>query len=102
MKKIARGCASQCYPSRVHGIPTYDRVTFMLKTLRNEHIYLAVTKNRDVRAPWLGRNFQGLIQENHEINIRVLHSVVLRTYCLDVSDHILYRAKNFALGIGEK
>ncbi|KAL5852238.1 hypothetical protein ACOSQ3_007356 [Xanthoceras sorbifolium] len=101
-RRITCGCATQGCPWRVHGSPTYDRVAFMLKTLRNEHTYLAVTKNKDVRAHWLGRKFQGLIQENPEINIRVLHSVVLMTCGLDMPDHTLYRTKNFVLGIEEK
>ncbi|KAL5743441.1 hypothetical protein ACOSQ2_026557 [Xanthoceras sorbifolium] len=101
-RRITFGCATQGCPWRVHGSPTYDRVTFMLKTLRNEHTCLAVTKNRDVRAPWLGKKFQGVIQENPGMNIRILHSIVLRTCGLDVPDHTLYRAKNYALCIGEK
>ncbi|KAL5735084.1 hypothetical protein ACOSP7_032945 [Xanthoceras sorbifolium] len=101
-RRITFGCATQGCPWRVHGSPTYDRVTFMLKTLRNEHTCLAVTKNRDVRAPWLGKKFQGVIQENPGMSIRILHSIVLRTCGLDVPDHTLYRAKNYALCIEEK
>ncbi|KAL5847420.1 hypothetical protein ACOSQ3_010944 [Xanthoceras sorbifolium] len=93
-RRITCGCATQGCPWRVHGSPTYDRVTFMLMG--------SVTKNRDVRAPWLGKKFQGVIQENPGMNIRILHSIVLRTCGLDVPDHTLYRAKNYALCIGEK
>ncbi|KAH7550623.1 hypothetical protein JRO89_XS13G0233500 [Xanthoceras sorbifolium] len=59
--RITCGCATQGCPWRVHGSPTYDRVTFM-----------------------------------------ILHSIVLRTCSLDVPDHTLYKAKNYALCIGEK
>ncbi|KAL5737139.1 hypothetical protein ACOSQ2_031927 [Xanthoceras sorbifolium] len=99
---ITCGCVTQSCPWRVQGSPTYNYVTFMLKTLRNEHTCPAVTKNRDMKAPWPGRKLQGLIQENPKINIRVLHFVVLRTCGLDMLDHTLYRTKNFALGIREK
>ncbi|KAL5813605.1 hypothetical protein ACOSQ3_024375 [Xanthoceras sorbifolium] len=87
-RRITCGCATQGYPWRVHPLES--------------HTCLAVTKNRDVRAPWLGKKFQGVIQENPGMNIRILHSIVLRTCGLDVPDHTLYRAKNYALCIGEK
>ncbi|KAH7575276.1 hypothetical protein JRO89_XS02G0074000 [Xanthoceras sorbifolium] len=100
-KRITCSCRVEGCPWRVRGSSTKDRITFMLKTFRDEHNCLVVTKNRDVRALWLGRKFKGIIQENPDINIRVLHSIVLRTYGLDVPDHTLYRAKKFALNIGD-
>ncbi|KAH7565113.1 hypothetical protein JRO89_XS09G0136100 [Xanthoceras sorbifolium] len=72
-------------------------VSYMLKNLRNEHTCLEITKNRDADSSCLGKKFQDLIKENSQINIRVLHSMVLRTCGLDVSDHTLYRAQRYAI-----
>ena len=62
--RITVGCEAQGYPWRVHDSPTFDRVTYMLKTLRNDHSCLAVPKNRDVTSVWLGKRFELLIKEN--------------------------------------
>ncbi|KAK0582881.1 hypothetical protein LWI29_030728 [Acer saccharum] len=91
-----RGETNGC-PWRAHDSPTFDRVTYMLKTLRNAHNCLAVPKNRDVTSVWLGKRFELLIKENLDINIRVLGSVILRQCRVNVPDHTLYRAKKFKL-----
>ncbi|TXG72727.1 hypothetical protein EZV62_001306 [Acer yangbiense] len=101
-RRITYGCEANGCPWRAHGSPTFDRVTYMLKTLRNSHNCLAVPKNRDVTSAWLGKRFELLIKENPDINIRVLGSVILRQCGVNVPDHTLYRAKKYALNIGSE
>ncbi|KAK0590050.1 hypothetical protein LWI29_022158 [Acer saccharum] len=59
----------------------------MLKTLNNEHNCLAVAKNKEVTSSWIGKRFEALIKENPQMNIQVLHSVVLRACGVSVPDH---------------
>ncbi|KAL5855076.1 hypothetical protein ACOSQ4_004878 [Xanthoceras sorbifolium] len=101
-KMITCGCKGAGYPWRVNGNTTQDRVTYMLKTLRNEHTCLAITKNGDANSFCLGKKFQDLIKESPQISIRVLNAVVLRTCRLDVNDHTLYRAKRYVMKIGSQ
>ncbi|KAI9198752.1 hypothetical protein LWI28_021573 [Acer negundo] len=98
-RRITYGCEANGCHWRAHGSPTFDRVTYMLKTLRNAHNCLAVPKNKDVTLVWLGKRFELLIKENPNINIRVLSSVILRQCGFNVPDHTLYRAKKYALNI---
>ncbi|TXG47749.1 hypothetical protein EZV62_027043 [Acer yangbiense] len=100
--RITVGCESQGCHWRVHGSPTFDRVTYMLKTLRNDHNCLAVSKNMDVTSIWLGKRFQMLIKENPNMHIKVLGSVILRQCGVEVPDHTLYRAKRYALNIRDE
>ncbi|TXG51605.1 hypothetical protein EZV62_024129 [Acer yangbiense] len=100
--RITYGCEANGYPWQVHGSPTCDRFTYMLKTLKNDHNCLAVPKNRDVTSVWLGKRFELLIKENPDINIKVLGSVILRQCRVNVPDHTLYRAKKYALNIGSE
>ncbi|KAK2662706.1 hypothetical protein Ddye_001280 [Dipteronia dyeriana] len=99
-RRITYGCEANSCLWRVHGSPTSDRITYILKTLTNDHNYLAVPKNRDVTSSWFGKRFELIIKENPDINIRVLGSVILRQYGVHVPDHTLYRAKKYALNIG--
>ncbi|TXG57248.1 hypothetical protein EZV62_018561 [Acer yangbiense] len=101
-RRITYGCEANGCLWRAHGSPTFDRVTYMLKTLRNAHNCLAVPKNRDVTSIWLGKRFELLIKENPDINIRVLGSVILRQCGVNVPDHTLYRANKYALNIGSE
>ncbi|TXG60945.1 hypothetical protein EZV62_012308 [Acer yangbiense] len=101
-RRITYGCEANGCPWRAHGSPTFDRVTYMLKTLRNSHNCLAIPKNRDVTSAWLGKRFELLIKENPDINIRVLGSVILRQCGVSVPDHTLFRAKKYALNIGSE
>ncbi|KAK3198567.1 hypothetical protein Dsin_021982 [Dipteronia sinensis] len=96
--RITYKCEAECCPWRVHGSPTFDRVTYMLKTLRNMHTYLSMTKNRDANSIWFGKKFEAFIKEN----IKVLGSVVLRQCGINVPNHTLYRAKRYALNIRDE
>ncbi|KAL5744179.1 hypothetical protein ACOSQ2_027295 [Xanthoceras sorbifolium] len=87
---------------RVHGSPTYDRVSYMLKTLKDEHNCLSVDTNKDVTSNWIGEKFKKLIKENPYMNINVLGSIVLRNFGVTVPDHTLYRAKTYTLNIGNE
>ncbi|KAI9164792.1 hypothetical protein LWI28_002184 [Acer negundo] len=100
--RITYGCEANVCHWRAHGSPTFDRVTYMLKTLRNAYNCLTVPKNKDVTSVWLGKRFELLIKENPDINIRVLGSVILRQCGVNVPDHTLYRAKKYALNIGSE
>ncbi|KAK2654446.1 hypothetical protein Ddye_014302 [Dipteronia dyeriana] len=77
-KMITYKCEAEGYLWRVHGSPTFDRVTYMLKTLRNMHTCLSVTRNRDANSVWLGKKLEAFIKENPDANIKVLGSVILR------------------------
>ncbi|TXG51874.1 hypothetical protein EZV62_021043 [Acer yangbiense] len=101
-KRITNGCKAEGCQWRVHGSPTYDGITYMLKTLRPKHDCLSVVKNKDITARWLRKRFETLIKDNPDMNIRVLASIVLRNIGVYVPDHTLYRAKRFALKIGDK
>ncbi|TXG69601.1 hypothetical protein EZV62_004536 [Acer yangbiense] len=101
-KRITNGCKVKGCQLRVHGSPTYDGITYMLKTLKPKRDCLSVVKNKDITARWLGKRFETLIKDNPDMNIRVLASIVLRNIRVYVPDHTLYRAKRFALKIGDK
>ncbi|KAK2662250.1 hypothetical protein Ddye_000824 [Dipteronia dyeriana] len=98
--RIISSCDTKGCQWRVHGSPTYDRTTYMLKTLINEHNCLAVSKNKDVTSAWIGKKFETLIKENPQMNIEVLSSIVLRSCGVNVPKYTLYRAKRYALDIG--
>ncbi|KAL5774309.1 hypothetical protein ACOSP7_011866 [Xanthoceras sorbifolium] len=100
-RRVTCGCEVEGCPWRVHGSPTYDRVTYMLKTFNNVHTCLSVPKNKDVSARWIGKKFESIIKDNPGINVRVLQSIVLRKYGVQVPDYTLHRAKKFALARGE-
>ncbi|KAK4835153.1 hypothetical protein QYF36_006018 [Acer negundo] len=100
--RITYKCEAESCPWRVHGSPTFDRVTYMLKTLKNMHTCLSVTKNRDANSVWLGKKFEAFIKENPNKNIKVLGSVALKQCGITVPDHTLYRAKRYALNIRDR
>ncbi|KAK0600886.1 hypothetical protein LWI29_019198 [Acer saccharum] len=100
--RITSGCEVKGCPWRVHGSPTYDRVTYMLKTFTDNHNCLAVPKNRDVTSVWLGKIFETFIKENPYTNIKVLGAIILRQCEVIVPNHTLYRAKKYALKIREE
>ncbi|KAI9161422.1 hypothetical protein LWI28_017228 [Acer negundo] len=99
--RITFGCLTDGCLWRVHGSPI-DGKTYMLKTLNNEHNCLAVAKNKEVTSSWIRKRFKILIKENPQMNIQVLHSVVLRACGVNGPDHTLYRAKRYALNIGSE
>ncbi|KAK3226555.1 hypothetical protein Dsin_006417 [Dipteronia sinensis] len=80
-RRITYGCEAIGCTWRVHGSSTFDRITFMLKTLRNDHNCLAILKNRDATSVWLGKSY-------------------IRQCGVNGPDNTLYRAKKYALNIG--
>ncbi|KAK2649468.1 hypothetical protein Ddye_016957 [Dipteronia dyeriana] len=101
-RRIISECEANGCPWRAHSSPTYDRVTYMLKTLTDNYNCLAVPKNRDVTSVWLGKRFETFIKENPDTNIQVLGAIILRQRGVIVPDHTLYRAKKYALKIGDE
>ncbi|KAK0596172.1 hypothetical protein LWI29_013367 [Acer saccharum] len=101
-KRIINGCKVKGCQWRVHDSPTYDEITYMLKTLKPKRDCLLVVKNKDITTRWLEKRFETLIKDNPDMNIRVLASIVLRNIGVYVPDHTLYRAKRFSLKIGDK
>ncbi|TXG51713.1 hypothetical protein EZV62_024237 [Acer yangbiense] len=57
---------------RAHGSRMIDRMTFMIKTLVDEHEYHRVYNNKEAKVKWIASKFENLVKINPSIDIKVL------------------------------
>ncbi|KAK2662001.1 hypothetical protein Ddye_000575 [Dipteronia dyeriana] len=74
-----------------------DGVTFMLKTLSDQHDYYRQYHNKEAKVKWIASKFEKLVKSNPSINVRVIGELLRETYKVSVDIRTLYRAKNRAL-----
>ncbi|KAK2658938.1 hypothetical protein Ddye_005471 [Dipteronia dyeriana] len=90
-------CGADTCGWRAHASYMIDGVTFMLKTLSNQHDCYRVYHNKKAKVKWIASKFEKLVKSNPSINVRVIGDLLRETYKVSVDICTLYRAKNKAL-----
>ncbi|TXG72109.1 hypothetical protein EZV62_000688 [Acer yangbiense] len=82
---------------RAHGSRMIDRMTFMIKTLVDEHECHRVYNNKEAKVKWIASKFENLVKANPSIDIKVLGDLLRENYRVSVDVQRLYNAKKKAL-----
>ncbi|TXG60592.1 hypothetical protein EZV62_015165 [Acer yangbiense] len=82
---------------RAHGSHMIDRMTFMIKTLVDEHECHRVYNNKEAKVKWIASKFENLVKANPSIDIKVLGDLLRENYRVSVDVQRLYNAKKKAL-----
>ncbi|KAK2663285.1 hypothetical protein Ddye_001859 [Dipteronia dyeriana] len=90
-------CAANGYGWRAHASCMIDGVTFMLKTLSDQHDCHRVYNNKEAKVKWIASKFEKLVKSNPIIDVKVIGDLLRESFKVSVDIHRLYRAKNRAL-----
>ncbi|KAK3229899.1 hypothetical protein Dsin_001780 [Dipteronia sinensis] len=82
---------------RAHGSCMIDVVTFMLKTLSDQHDCHRVYNNKKAKVKWIASKFEKLVKSNPSIDVKVIGDLLRESYKLSVDIRTFYRAKHRAL-----
>ncbi|KAK1570739.1 hypothetical protein Q3G72_006431 [Acer saccharum] len=82
---------------RAHGSRMIDNMTFMIKTLVDEHECHRVYNNNEAKVKWIASKFENLVKTNPSIDIKVLGDLLRENYRVSVDVQRLYNAKKKAL-----
>ena len=74
-----------------------DGVTFMLKTLSDQHDCHRVYNNKEAKVKWIASKFEKLVKRNPSIDVKVIGDLLRENYNVSVEIQKLYRAKSRAL-----
>ncbi|KAK0608510.1 hypothetical protein LWI29_031788 [Acer saccharum] len=87
---------------RAHGSCMIDGVTFMLKTLKDQHDCHRVYNNKEAKVKWIASKFEKLVKSNPNVDVKVIGDLLRENYKVSVDIHKHYRAKHRALKELEK
>ncbi|KAK1559551.1 hypothetical protein Q3G72_015658 [Acer saccharum] len=90
-------CAADGYPWRAHASCMIDKVTFIIKTLLDQHECHRLYNNKEANVKWIAFKFENLVKSNPNINVKVIGDLLRENYKVSVDIHRLYRAKQRAL-----
>ncbi|TXG64419.1 hypothetical protein EZV62_011413 [Acer yangbiense] len=82
---------------RAHGSCMIDGVTFMIKTLCDQHDCHRTYNNNEAKVKWIASKFEKLVKSNPSIDVKVIGDLLRENYKVSVDMHKLYRAKHRAL-----
>ncbi|KAK3198160.1 hypothetical protein Dsin_021575 [Dipteronia sinensis] len=82
---------------KAHGSFTIDGVTFMLKTLPDQHDCHRVYNNKEAKVKWIASKFKKLVKSNPSIDVNVIGDLLRESYKVSIDIQTLYRAKRKAL-----
>ncbi|KAK1577047.1 hypothetical protein Q3G72_018627 [Acer saccharum] len=82
---------------RAHGSVMIDGVTFMIKTLVDQHDCHRIYNNKEAKVKWISSKFEKLVKCNPSIDVKVIGDLLRENYKVSVNIHKLYRAKHRAL-----
>ena len=82
---------------RAHGSCMINGVTFMLKTLSDQHDCHRVYNNKEAKVKWIASKFEKLVKRNPSIDVKVIGDLLRENYKVSVEIQKLYRAKHKAL-----
>ena len=82
---------------RAHGSVMIDGVTFMIKTLVDQHDCYRIYNNKEAKVKWISSKFEKLVKCNPSIDVKVIGDLLRENYKVSVDIHKLYRAKHRAL-----
>ncbi|TXG51122.1 hypothetical protein EZV62_023646 [Acer yangbiense] len=94
--RIAK-CTGDGCKWRAHGSCMIDGVTFMLKTLSDQHYCHRVYNNKEAKVKWITSKFENLVKRNPSIEVKVIGDLLRENYKVSVEIQKLYRAKHGAL-----
>lgn len=103
--RVTYKCAWKNYKWRIHPSPTWDKLSFQIKTLKTEHICPRIIDNYEATSDWIAAHFLHLFKENPELSIKILAGELMRKYKVECHLMRLYRAKYKALkllGVDQK
>ncbi|TXG53101.1 hypothetical protein EZV62_022270 [Acer yangbiense] len=82
---------------RAHGSCMIDGVTFMLKTLKDQHDCHRVYNNKEAKVKWIAFKFEKLVKSNHNVDVKVIGDLLRENYKVSIEIQRLYKAKHRAL-----
>ena len=65
---------------RAHGSCMIDGVTFMLKTLSDQHSCHRVYNNKEAKVKWIASKFEKLVKRNPSIDVKVISDLLRENY----------------------
>ncbi|TXG51314.1 hypothetical protein EZV62_023838 [Acer yangbiense] len=96
-KKMTYKCLRDGCPWRTHGSHMIDGMTFMMKTLLDEHECHRVYNNKKAKMKWIASKFENLVKTNPSFSIKVIGDILRENYRVSVDVQRLYNAKKKAL-----
>ncbi|KAK2645005.1 hypothetical protein Ddye_020200 [Dipteronia dyeriana] len=90
-------CAINGCGWRAHASCMIDGVTFMLKTLSDQHDYHRVYNNKKTKVKWIASKFKKLVKSNPGIKVKVIGDLLRESFKVSVDIRRLYRVNNRAL-----
>ncbi|KAK3226763.1 hypothetical protein Dsin_006625 [Dipteronia sinensis] len=82
---------------RAHGSRMIDKMTFMIKTLVDEHECHRVYNNKEAKVKWIASKFENLVKTNPSVSVKVIGDLLRENYRVSVDVQRLYNAKRRAL-----
>ncbi|TXG57763.1 hypothetical protein EZV62_015592 [Acer yangbiense] len=89
---VGDGC-----PWSAHGSCMIDRMTFMIKTMVDEHECHRVYNNNEAEVKWIASKFENLVKSNPSVSVKVIGDLLRENYRVLVDVQRLYKAKKRAL-----
>ncbi|KAK1568711.1 hypothetical protein Q3G72_027798 [Acer saccharum] len=82
---------------RAHGSCMINGVTFMLKTLKDQHDCHRVHNNKKAKVKWIASKFEKLMKSNSNVDVKVIGDLLRENYKVSVEIQKLYKAKHRTL-----
>ncbi|KAJ4717285.1 MuDR family transposase [Melia azedarach] len=95
--RVTCKCVSDDCEWRIHASPSWDKLSFQIKTFNQIHSCNRICDNWEANSIWIAAQFLHLFQANPNVDIKVIASELLRKYKVACQPLKLYKARQKAL-----
>ncbi|KAJ4715347.1 MuDR family transposase [Melia azedarach] len=95
--RVTCKCAGDDCEWRIHASPSWDKLSFQIKTFNPIHSCSRICDNWEANSTWIAAQFLHLFRANPNVDIKVIASELLRKYKVTCQPLKLYRARQKAL-----